>query len=340
MSSDLESLVDRWQSQDSAPLAESPRPPRHRRPLRRSHPRLTGYRILFFISTGGFGTIKAVLSYNGHTTVPTTLDWVYGVVVVYMLYWLGLYEEECSGKLPAWMFETDLVESVNEKIARCSAQYQDANLLGSLRILLRMVMGFPCQHPEDPEQHFHLRDLPADPTLDLSTEATGIELRALSGSTVTYLSNSGGQFHRRRNQEKKQVNQVECDYCNQTFTSAGALHQHCMKRKDHPYCESCQKNFGDEQALEQHIRDASVHQFCEPCDRQFSHRKAFCQHLAASSHHDWCFVCWKDFDGYAQLKKHCASSHLGKGKRAECPLCSDDFPNPVVIGPHIEMGCQ
>ncbi|KAF8199869.1 hypothetical protein K438DRAFT_1511157, partial [Mycena galopus ATCC 62051] len=78
------------------------------------HPRLTAYRILSFTSTVGFGAVKAVLSYQGQTTSPTTIDWIYGMVVASALFWLGLYEEECPHKLPRWMFETDFVEGVSE----------------------------------------------------------------------------------------------------------------------------------------------------------------------------------------------------------------------------------
>ncbi|KAF7348018.1 Cell division control protein 42 [Mycena sanguinolenta] len=77
----------------------------------RAHPRLTVYRILFFVLPAGLGGIKAVSSYQGHVTVPTTFDWVYGIVVVSGMDWFGLYQEECPGKLPAWLFKTDVVES-------------------------------------------------------------------------------------------------------------------------------------------------------------------------------------------------------------------------------------
>ncbi|KAJ6489557.1 hypothetical protein C8R47DRAFT_1124729 [Mycena vitilis] len=48
----------------------------------RSHPRLTVYRLLFFGLTAGFGAVKAVFSYQGQSTVPTTFDWIYRIVVV------------------------------------------------------------------------------------------------------------------------------------------------------------------------------------------------------------------------------------------------------------------
>ncbi|KAJ7247851.1 hypothetical protein B0H12DRAFT_1020560 [Mycena haematopus] len=78
----------------------------------RARPRLTVYRILLFTSTAGFCAVKAVLSYQGQTVAPTTLDWIYGIVVGSALYWLGLYDEECPGRLPGWLFKTDVIESV------------------------------------------------------------------------------------------------------------------------------------------------------------------------------------------------------------------------------------
>lgn len=47
----------------------------------RWQPRLTGYQILYVIFTAGFGLSKAGLAYRGYSTTPTTLDWLYGVVV-------------------------------------------------------------------------------------------------------------------------------------------------------------------------------------------------------------------------------------------------------------------
>ncbi|KAF9480520.1 hypothetical protein BDN70DRAFT_877510 [Pholiota conissans] len=52
--------------------------PSTRRPTR--YPKLTGYRLLVIFLTAGFGLSKAKLSYNGQSTAPNTLDWLYGVV--------------------------------------------------------------------------------------------------------------------------------------------------------------------------------------------------------------------------------------------------------------------
>lgn len=40
---------------------------------------LTGYRILVILLTAGLGVWKAKLSYQGKSTSPNTLDWLYGV---------------------------------------------------------------------------------------------------------------------------------------------------------------------------------------------------------------------------------------------------------------------
>ncbi|KAJ7217680.1 hypothetical protein GGX14DRAFT_597332, partial [Mycena pura] len=88
-----------------------------RRLRARSHPRLTGYRSLFLGLTLALGIAKAVLSYRGHTVAATTLDWMYGIVVVSALYWVGLYEDECPGKLP-WLFDTDVVEVFQATFSR------------------------------------------------------------------------------------------------------------------------------------------------------------------------------------------------------------------------------
>jgi len=61
--------------------------------------KLTGYRILWAILITAFGVSKAVLTYQGQSGAPTTLDWVMGVVVTIGLGWLGLYEGE---NLPTW----------------------------------------------------------------------------------------------------------------------------------------------------------------------------------------------------------------------------------------------
>jgi len=73
---------------------------------RTHHPGLTGYRLLVILLTAIFGLSKAGLSYHGQSTAPTTLDWIYGVVVFILLYWLGIYEKHTLHDL-GWFFEED-----------------------------------------------------------------------------------------------------------------------------------------------------------------------------------------------------------------------------------------
>lgn len=45
------------------------------------HPKLTGYRLMVIVLTVGFGLSKAILTYRGESIAPTTLEWVFSVVV-------------------------------------------------------------------------------------------------------------------------------------------------------------------------------------------------------------------------------------------------------------------
>ncbi|KAF9008384.1 hypothetical protein BDQ17DRAFT_1236974, partial [Cyathus striatus] len=70
------------------------------------HPKLTVYRLLVVITTIGFGISKAVLSYQGRTIVPVTLEWFLEPLMRSKLYWLGLYESNTIGLMP-YLFTTD-----------------------------------------------------------------------------------------------------------------------------------------------------------------------------------------------------------------------------------------
>ncbi|TFK31440.1 hypothetical protein BDQ12DRAFT_694141 [Crucibulum laeve] len=70
------------------------------------HPPVTGYRILVTFTAFCFGMVKSSLSYRGLSTAPTTIEWIFGVVVTSSLYWFGLYEASSTEVLPS-MFEID-----------------------------------------------------------------------------------------------------------------------------------------------------------------------------------------------------------------------------------------
>ncbi|KAF9008426.1 hypothetical protein BDQ17DRAFT_1226699, partial [Cyathus striatus] len=75
------------------------------------HPKLTVYRLLVILITLGFGVSKAVLSYQGRTIVPITLEWFFGTGVFLLLYWLGLYESNLIGLMP-YLFTTDYSSNI------------------------------------------------------------------------------------------------------------------------------------------------------------------------------------------------------------------------------------
>ncbi|TDL18173.1 hypothetical protein BD410DRAFT_775208 [Rickenella mellea] len=75
------------------------------------HPKLTGYRLLLISLTLAFGISKAITSYQGLSFAPTTLEWIFGVVVGIALYWIGLYEDVSTHPI-AWLFQTDYYGSV------------------------------------------------------------------------------------------------------------------------------------------------------------------------------------------------------------------------------------
>ncbi|KAI0047323.1 hypothetical protein FA95DRAFT_1466115, partial [Auriscalpium vulgare] len=54
--------------------------------------KVTGIRLLNTALIAAFGIPKAVLSYQGQSTAPTTIEWASGVLCAIMLYWLGLLE--------------------------------------------------------------------------------------------------------------------------------------------------------------------------------------------------------------------------------------------------------
>jgi len=73
--------------------------------------KLTGYRLLNMSVVFTFGMAKAILTYMGRSAMPTTLDWIGGALLAVILYWIGLYEPECSEKWE-WFFQVDLTRAI------------------------------------------------------------------------------------------------------------------------------------------------------------------------------------------------------------------------------------
>ncbi|KAF8202197.1 hypothetical protein BJ912DRAFT_920590 [Pholiota molesta] len=62
-------------------------------------------------STRGFWALQSEIVLQWPSTAPNTLDWMYGVVVFLLLYWLGIYEKYTIYNA-AWMFEKDYLALV------------------------------------------------------------------------------------------------------------------------------------------------------------------------------------------------------------------------------------
>ncbi|KAF8481728.1 hypothetical protein DFH94DRAFT_405760 [Russula ochroleuca] len=78
---------------------------------------LTGYRLLTTSVILGFGVPKAVYSYNGQSLISTTLDWLAGVVLALVLYWLGVIEATRPGLSPCF-FKVDLAPPILRFLSR------------------------------------------------------------------------------------------------------------------------------------------------------------------------------------------------------------------------------
>ncbi|KAF8989274.1 hypothetical protein BDQ17DRAFT_477724 [Cyathus striatus] len=73
------------------------------------HPKLTIYRLLVILITLGFSIAKAVSSYQGHSTVPITLEWLFGTGVFLLFFALDTYQSRVKSRAFPWFFEVDLV---------------------------------------------------------------------------------------------------------------------------------------------------------------------------------------------------------------------------------------
>ncbi|KAI9459827.1 hypothetical protein F5148DRAFT_274400 [Russula earlei] len=79
--------------------------------------KLTGYRLLNMSVVFLFGLTKAILTYMGQSAAPTTLDWILGSFLAVFLYWIGLYESECTERWD-WFFRVDLAHAIGYCLKR------------------------------------------------------------------------------------------------------------------------------------------------------------------------------------------------------------------------------
>ncbi|KAJ7626651.1 hypothetical protein DFH06DRAFT_1481101 [Mycena polygramma] len=71
--------------------------------------KITPWRFLNTIVILALGIYKAVATYHGQTTAPTTTDWITGVVWTLISYWISFVEQDNP---EAWFFGRDLAPSL------------------------------------------------------------------------------------------------------------------------------------------------------------------------------------------------------------------------------------
>ncbi|KAF8989278.1 hypothetical protein BDQ17DRAFT_477774 [Cyathus striatus] len=95
--------------QRAQPTSSTPNPTPTTHPPTHWHPKLTTYRLLVIFITLGFSIAKAVLSYQGRSIVPITLEWLFGTGVFLMFFALDTYRGRVKSPAFPWFFEVDLV---------------------------------------------------------------------------------------------------------------------------------------------------------------------------------------------------------------------------------------
>ncbi|KAF9536826.1 hypothetical protein CPC08DRAFT_676976, partial [Agrocybe pediades] len=79
------------------------------------HPRLTPYRLLILTTTLSLGTAKAIATQKGSSMVPTTLEWISGVVLFIVFFFTGKYDSHfnTSSSAPSswsWIFTVECTD--------------------------------------------------------------------------------------------------------------------------------------------------------------------------------------------------------------------------------------
>ncbi|KAF9464327.1 hypothetical protein BDZ94DRAFT_1308108 [Collybia nuda] len=74
---------------------------------------MTRWRLLNSLVIITFGMWKAISAYLGYSTLPTTIDWILGVMWALISYWASLLESE-HPTIGKWLMQDDLKEASME----------------------------------------------------------------------------------------------------------------------------------------------------------------------------------------------------------------------------------
>ncbi|KAJ7932896.1 hypothetical protein B0H13DRAFT_2307175 [Mycena leptocephala] len=70
---------------------------------------VTPWRVLNTVVILGVGTYKAVTTYLGQTTGPTTADWIIGIAWTLIAYWVSFFDDPTPSQ-SSWFFTRDVSE--------------------------------------------------------------------------------------------------------------------------------------------------------------------------------------------------------------------------------------
>ncbi|KDR80050.1 hypothetical protein GALMADRAFT_242266 [Galerina marginata CBS 339.88] len=110
-------------------------------PPRQWHPKITPYRLTFLLTTIALGTTKAIATYHGQSVMSTTMEWISGVIVSLIFYFLDYYDSpENEPNYLTWFFTCDCMDGLWGFLSLLSIphpRYQTA---------LRKIVTRPYEH--------------------------------------------------------------------------------------------------------------------------------------------------------------------------------------------------
>ncbi|XP_063441644.1 zinc finger protein 773-like [Mytilus trossulus] len=144
-----------------------------------------------------------------------------------------------------------------------------------------------------------------------------------------------------KNVHKKELENLVCGICNDTFNSEYLLKRHVTRHGVMTYaCEVCRKEFKTKRQMKEHILSlhAGVKPFkCDQCDKMFTRKYHLERHLMmhAGTKDYQCEYCGKEFSTKGNLLSHVRRVHL-QIKEYTCGVCQKGFFSPKDLQTHFK----
>ncbi|CAC5419816.1 KRAB [Mytilus coruscus] len=144
-----------------------------------------------------------------------------------------------------------------------------------------------------------------------------------------------------KNVHKKELENLVCGICNETFNSEYLLKRHVTRHGVMTYaCEVCRKEFKTKRQMKEHILSlhAGVKPFkCDQCDKMFTRKYHLERHLMmhAGTKDYQCKYCGKEFSTKGNLLSHVRRVHL-QIKEYTCGVCQKGFFSPKDLQTHFK----